>query len=262
MHRRWLMILVAAALAGCGEPNSGPGDGATDSGTRSIQVEGARPDNPAVVPTSRADNPRWVRWHQKQVAKAKRGGVRVMFLGDSIVEQWAVGGLGIWRKTFRPMGGEIFGISADRTEHVLWRLEHGELEGISPEVVVLMIGTNNLKSGPVRMSPSDTAAGVVAVVDLLRARLPDAKILVMSILPRQPKYDWIDAAIRKTNGLLQGLDRLDNVEFVDLADAFRRADGSPDPKYYRQDLLHLSRQGYQLWADAVEPKIRRALAGG
>jgi beta-glucosidase len=255
------MILAAAALAGCGEQATGPRDDSTDAGTGSIHVEGTSADNPAVVPTSRADNPRWVRWHEKQVAKAKRGGVRVMFLGDSIVEQWAVGGLGVWRETFRPIGGEIFGISADRTEHVLWRLEHGELEGISPEVVVLMIGTNNLKSGPVRMSPADTAAGVVAVVDLLRRKLPNAKLLVMSILPRQPEYDWIDAAIRETNDILRRLNRLENVEFVDIAEAFRRPDGSLDPKYYRRDLLHLNRQGYQLWAEAVEPKIRRALAG-
>ena len=247
-------------LAGCrndaaapkGEPSAPPARGGP-----SIVIEGTSPDNPAVVPTAR--DGRWVGWHQRNIDKAVRGGIDVLFIGDSITDQWYGPGLGVWRQRLKPLKAEQFGISADRTEHLLYRLDDRELEGIEPRVVVLMTGTNNLKSGEIQMSPADTAAGVVAVVDLIRRRLPAAHVLVMGILPRQPQYDWIDAEIRRTNDLLSRLDRLERVEFMDIGGRFRNADGSLNEEMFAGDQLHLSRKGYGAWADAVVPRIEQLL---
>jgi beta-glucosidase len=214
-------------------------------------------DNPAVKPAPRRDH-YWLRRHAANVARARQGGIDVLFIGDSITDWWSGPGRAVWEKEFAPLNAANFGISADQTQHVLARLNDGELEGIAPKAVLLLIGTNNLKSGPTRMAPQHTAAGVRAIVELVKTKLPRTRVLVLGILPRQPEYEWMSEAIRQTNALLKELADGGRVRFLDFGAKLLQPDGS----FSRQimpDLLHLSAAGYQIWADAVREPVREML---
>ena len=100
-------------------------------------------ENSAVVPTSRTAPTNWVARHEGFLAEAKQGNYELVFIGDSITDRWRKQGLEVWNKFYVPRHALNLGISGDRTQHVLWRLDHGELAGLKPKAVVLMIGTNN-----------------------------------------------------------------------------------------------------------------------
>ncbi len=249
------LSLLTIVLAGCPADN---GD-ANSAGQGDSNAFDAGENNPAVIPAERTDR-LFVKNHNYWLKRAATRDIQVLFLGDSLTEGWYVTGMDIWKKEYRPIGADNFGMSADRTEHVLWRLDHGEVDPISPKVVVLMIGTNNLKSGPVRMSPAQTAAGVKAVVDKLRSKLPETHILLLGILPRQPQYDWMPAARRDTNRRIARLDDGKWVHFLDFSDRYVNEDGSLKAELYRGDLLHLSSEGYRVWADAIRQPLARLMA--
>lgn len=117
---------------------------------------------------------------------------------------------------------------------------------------MIQIGTNNLESGDIRRSPEETASGVRAIVDAVRAQKPDARIIVMGILPRQPKYDWIDAAIIETNARLCTLQReIKGLFVVDIGAHFHGNDAKPSRQNMKDDYLHLKASGYETWTQCV-----------
>ena len=116
----------------------------------------------------------------KLLAIAKEGKAKLVFLGDSITAGWAGNGKEVWPKAFDKYHPANFGIGGDRTQHVLWRLQNGELDGITPKVAVLMIGTNNCDK---KTDPADVAAGIKGILELIKTKQPQAKILLLSILP-------------------------------------------------------------------------------
>src|SRR6516162_10263289 len=119
----------------------------------------------------------WNRRHEDHVKRIKEGNVDLLFVGDSITEGW--GNNAVWQKTYAPLKAANIGIGGDTTENVLWRLENGEVEGISPKVAVLLIGTNNF--GLEGHAPDAVAKGVAAVVQALRKKLPSTKIILLAI---------------------------------------------------------------------------------
>src|SRR5439155_26647758 len=122
--------------------------------------------------TSLQPDPAWIKRHEGFVAIAKKGGVEVLFVGDSITAGWdGKGAAPTWKKYFEPLKAENFGIGGDRTEHVLWRLQNGELDGIQPKVVVLMIGTNNTGAN----SAEDIADGTKAIVKMIQDKVKESK---------------------------------------------------------------------------------------
>jgi hypothetical protein len=141
----------------------------------------------------RGNIPTFNRLHAANVARAKKGDIDLLFLGDSITQFWGSAGKAVWAANFGTLKAANFGVSADRTQNVLWRLQHGEGEGFQPKVILLMIGTNNL--GPEvdnktpRNTPADIAAGIAAIVGEIRTRFPAAKTLLLGILPREAKGD-------------------------------------------------------------------------
>jgi beta-glucosidase len=154
------------------------------------------------------------------------------------------------------LGAEVFAIPADRTEHLLWRLQHGEIDGIAPKAVVVMIGTNNLKSGPIRQPPEQVAQGVAAVVAEIRSRLADSNVLLLGILPRQPQYDWFPAVRRETNRLLAALAESDEkVRFLDFGEKLLGEDGLPSRRFFGGDLLHPTAAGYRVRAEETAPTV-------
>ena len=229
-----------------------------------LAATGARA-NTAVEPGPRDAS--WLKRHEEFVAEARGGGIEVLFLGDSITDFWrspdpAKGGQAVWDREFAPLKAANFGISGDRTQHVLWRLRHGEAEGYRPKVVVLMIGTNNTgweRDGTTpRNRPPEVTAGVTAVVDELRARFPEAKILLLAIFPRGEKDSPQRAQVAEVNRALAKLHDGAHIFFLDISDRFLDAEGNI-PREVMPDLLHPSLKGYEIWAEAIRAPLKELL---
>ena len=197
-------------------------------------------------------NPGFIASHEKFVSIAKEGKAQLVFLGDSITAGWAGNGKDVWAKAFGSYTPANFGIGGDRTQHVLWRIQNGELENIKPKAVVLMIGTNN--------SGSDTAEGiakgVTVIVKTIREKQPQAKILLLAVFPRGEKASPNPGRdkLKQVNATIAKLDDGKNIFFLDIGDKFLQPDGSLT-KEIMPDFLHLSPAGYQIWADAIGPKL-------
>ncbi len=217
--------------------------------------------NTAVEPVPRDAG--WMKRHEAFVQIAKAGHVDVLFLGDSITDFWRTRGHAVWDRYYGNLHAANFGINADRTQHVLWRMDHGELTGLHPRVVVLMIGTNNTgneRAGTKpRNSTAEAIAGVTAVVRDLREKLPEAKILLLAIFPRGEKADPQTAQIHEINAALATLDDGRFVHFLDIGPKFLRADGSLEPADFMPDKLHPSPQGYEVWAEAIQVPLAQLL---
>jgi beta-glucosidase len=189
----------------------------------------------------------------KEAALAK-GPVEVLFVGDSITDGWRNGAQ---RKLFDERWGKHnplnIGISGDRTQHVLWRLDNGEVDGLKPKAVVLMIGTNNLGN---KESVPDTIAGVKAVVAKLREKLPESKVLLLAVFPRGNKADDpYRAQIKDVNEALAKLDDGgQHVKYLDIGPKFLEPDGTL-PKTIMPDALHPNEKGYEIWAEAMGPTL-------
>ena len=192
--------------------------------------------------------------HEGFVKIAKQGGVDLLFLGDSITDGWRGGGKAVWDKNFLPLKAANFGISGDKTEHVLWRLQNGELEGIQPKLAVIMIGTNNVG----RDSAGDIADGVKAIVKELQTKTPQTKILLLAIFPRSPKPDKTRAKLQETNEIIAKLDDGKNLKYLDIGDKFMDADKNI-PKDIMPDALHPNAKGYEIWADAIIGPVKEMM---
>lgn len=169
----------------------------------------------------------------------------------------------MWEKYFAPLHAANFGISADRTQHVLWRLEHGEVDGISPKVVVLLIGTNNtgfesdLKTP--RNSTEEALQGVTLIVHTLLTKLPHTKILLMAVFPRaDAKGPPPGKQIPEINAALARLADGKFVHFLDLGPKLLDAKGEVTPDL-QPDLLHPNTKGYEIWADALREPLGRLM---
>jgi lysophospholipase L1-like esterase len=197
----------------------------------------------------------WKERHERMVKRAKEGNVDLLFLGDSITEGW--GNNAVWQKAYGSMNAANFGIGGDTTQNVLWRITNGELEGISPKVVVLLIGTNNF--GLNGDSPDGVAKGVAAILQALRKKLPKGKVLLLAVFPRdeKPKTDG-RTKIAKLNEQLSRLDDHKTVRYLDLGPKFLSPDGSISNEIM-PDFLHLSEKGYQIWADGMDALLREMM---
>ncbi len=214
-------------------------------------------ENSAIVPAPRTAPTNWVARHQGFLAEARQGNLDLVFIGDSITDGWRTRGLAVWNKYYAPRHALNLGIGGDRTQHVLWRIEHGELNGLKPKAVVLMIGTNNTgreKDGSPRNSTAKVIEGVTAVVKEIRAKLPGSKLLLLAIFPRGTVGAPERAQIKEINAAIAGLDDGKMVRFLDIGKVFLAEDGSI-PRTIMPDLLHPNEEGYQRWADAIEPTL-------
>ena len=198
--------------------------------------------------------------HEAFVAEARAGGIECLLMGDSITDWWGRAGLDLYRRHFEPLGCANFGIAGDRTQGVLWRMENGELEGYSPKLMMLMIGTNNLsgRRGPAN-TPAEIAMGIAAIVTKFRTTFPDARVLLLGVFPRgaEPTSEYRQP-IRQINELIANLDDGENVRFMDIGDRFLQPDGSISEEVM-PDGLHPSERGYEIWADAVMPTFREMM---
>ena len=213
--------------------------------------------NTAIEPVPRGGSP--AQMHKDFVALAQKGGIDVLFLGDSITDFWRNRGKAVWDKYYGSMNAANFGISADRTQHVLWRLNNGEVDGIKPKVVVLLIGTNNTgveTNGSPRNTTEEAIEGVTKVVQTLRTKLPTSKILLLAVFPRaDPKGPPPGSTqIKDVNAGLAKLDDGKFIRFLDIGPKFLQPDGTFS-KEIMPDLLHPSEKGYEIWAAAIKQPL-------
>ncbi|HVX15564.1 MAG TPA: GDSL-type esterase/lipase family protein [Pirellulales bacterium] len=207
------------------------------------------------TPVSKPDD-WWQRRHQKINDRANQGDVDLIFIGDSITQGWeGDSGKDIWEKFYGKRRAMNAGISGDRTQHVLWRLDHGNIEGIKPKLAVVMIGTNNSGDD----SPEDIAAGITAIVQKLREKLPATRILLVGVFPRGENGNDRQRKVNvATNEIIKSLDDGKSVYYLDISDKFLDGNGTL-PRQVMPDLLHPNKRGYEVWAEAIEPKVAELL---
>jgi lysophospholipase L1-like esterase len=210
--------------------------------------------NAMATPVSRPDN-KWMQRHEGMNARVKQGNVDLIFIGDSITHGWEGAGKDVWKKFYAKRNAVNLGISGDGTQHVLWRLDHGNIDGISPKLAVLMIGTNNSGSN----NPEGVADGIATIVEKLRTKLPQTKVLILAIFPRGPNNEFQPRQVNmKTNKIIEKLADGKNVFYLDIGQKFLAADGTLS-KDVMPDLLHLSPQSYTTWAEAIEPTVKKLM---
>lgn len=212
--------------------------------------------NTAVIPVPREGkaHERFLMLNKR--VQQKQGVIDILFVGDSITERWETTGRDVWKEYYGDLRAINLGIGADRTQHVLWRLNNGNIDGIEPTVTIILIGTNN--SGYRRNTTGEMHAGVVAIVEKLLETLPETKILLLGIFPRGRTFNDQRGKITQVNQTLRLLNQHKRVHFLDIGHKFLNTDGSiPEP--LMPDALHLSEEGYRIWAKSMEPLINDLL---
>ena len=210
--------------------------------------------HPAFAPVRQTDW--WGDRHEAKLREVAQKGreIDLVFLGDSITQGLErPASAQIVAETFPGMTVLNLGYNADKTENVLWRLRHGEVDGLSPKVVVVMIGTNN--SGHRADPPEITAKGIGMILEDLRAKMPNAKIALLSIFPRGDAAHPIN---QKINALLPSLADGKTIFHFDLNEAFLDANGQVPPEIM-PDKLHPSDKGNALWMQALKPRLDQIL---
>jgi lysophospholipase L1-like esterase len=230
---------------------------------RTPPVSAPRADlmGPAARPARRSDRNSHVA-HEQLLAKAKAGRIDVYFAGDSITRRWGATDypelLAHWKASFFGWNAANFGWGGDGTQNILWRLEHGELDGIDPRVIVVLAGTNNvgkLPGGAAKVA--DVTRGVRAIIETCRRKVPNATLILTAIFPRDDG-PAVTADIRAINANLARLADGRFVRFLDLSARLAGTDGRP-LEGMMQDGLHPTVKGYQVWADGLTPILAELL---
>ena len=214
-----------------------------------------KPKHSAIDPAPR-EGDWWTKRHNSFNKRIDQGNVDLIFIGDSITHGWESSGKSTWSKHYTKRNAVNLGIGGDRTQHVIWRLDNGNVKNIKPKVAVLMIGTNN--SGKDRNSAEEMIDGVTAVIDKIRKKLPETKILLLDIFPRGQHINDQRGKILQVNQVLSRLDTRTYVTFLRIGQNFLNSDGSI-PKHIMPDFLHLTPKGYEIWAEAIEPTLSKLL---
>lgn len=193
----------------------------------------------------------WLRYHTHLAAG--RGRDSLVFFGDSLTFEWPDKDRGRtdWRGRYFPLGVRDYGVGGDTTRQALWRIHQGEMDGLHPRLVVLMVGTDNLGDALSDGTDAEVAQGIAAVVHALRRRLPRTRILLLGLLPRQDvSYCRRVAAV---NSFLPALADGSHVRYLDMGRRFLLSPGHINRALYTHDQLHLTPAGYHLWATAMQP---------
>ncbi|MBK1830136.1 sulfatase-like hydrolase/transferase [Verrucomicrobiaceae bacterium R5-34] len=210
----------------------------------------------AVIPESR-NQAKWWKQRQEKVNKlAAEGPKDLIFVGDSITQGFERAGKAAWDEYYADRNALNLGFSGDRTEHILWRLNNGNLrKQQKAKVVVLMAGTNN--TGHLKQDPAETAQGIKMIVSTIRARCPQAKILVLGVFPRGEKPSH---PLRKINEQInERIAKLadgERIHFLDISDKFLDENGVLT-KEIMPDSLHPKQKGYDIWVKAMEPTLNK-----
>jgi lysophospholipase L1-like esterase len=201
--------------------------------------------------------------HEQLVEKAKRGGIDLYFVGDSITRRWGCSDpqyaelLANWRANFFGWNAGDFGWGADQTQNILWRLENGELDGVNPKVIVILAGTNNVGPRPKADAVEEVTRGLKAIVDVCRRKAPGATIILTAIFPRNDNMAAVPAINRINDNLAKMADGK-AVRFLNVNDKLADKEGRLF-EGMMMDKLHPTVKGYQVWADGLKPILTELL---
>jgi lysophospholipase L1-like esterase len=209
----------------------------------------------AYIPEPRADE-NSARAHELLLAKAREGHIDLYFIGDSITRRWGATDypdfLANWQKNFFGWNAADFGWGADGIQHMLWRLEHGELDGLKPKAIVILAGTNNLEKTPASDAKIDEITrGIKALTDLCQQKVPGAVIVLTAIFPRND-HPALVASINRINENISKLADGKSIRFLNINDKLADKEGRLF-EGVTMDKLHPALKGYQIWADGLRP---------
>lgn len=245
--KRWLMAAVVGGSFVLGTPVW-----AADAKTDTPKAATPKPKESATEPKPRDAG--WVKRHERLVAEAAtlKGKVDLLFVGDSITDGWHGGGKKVWDENYAPLHAFNLGIGGDRTQHVLWRIDNGEMDGLTPKLAVLMIGTNNLGAN----TNEEIVEGITACVKDIQKHSPTTKVLLLGVFPRGASPT--NPARQRIKDINTEIAKLDDggktVKYLDIGSKFLDADGNLT-KEIMPDALHPNAKGYQIWADATKDAI-------
>lgn len=242
------ILAVLALVLACG--TQAPAQGTTTTS----QITSPPLEHAAAIPTLRAKGTQaYLKRHQSFIERGKAGPIGVLFLGDSITDRWT-SAPAVWNKYFGKWHPANFGIGGDRTQHLLWRITNGELDGISPKAVVLLIGTNNSNSDP----PEAIVKAITKIVGIFREKLPKTQVVLLGIFPRDRKSDAPENVpmqrIREANPQIAKLADGKTVHFLDFGERFL-VDGKVSSELM-PDGVHLSEKGYEIWGKEITPLLK------
>ena len=197
----------------------------------------------------------WTKRHQSFNKRVAQGNCDLIFIGDSITQGWEGRGKKAWAKHYTKRNAVNLGIGGDRTQHVIWRLDHGNLYRIKPKAAVIMIGTNNSGAN----TSQEIADGVEVIVKQLRKKLPETNVLLLGVFPRGAnKADKRRQVNEGANAIFKKLADGKSVHYLDIGQKFLKEDGTL-PREIMPDLLHLSEKGYTIWAESIEAKLKELM---
>jgi lysophospholipase L1-like esterase len=216
------------------------------------------PALPADQPVARTDQ-NSITAHQQLLEKAKKGRIDIYFEGDSITRRWGATDypelLANWKQNFFGWNAADFGWGADNIQNILWRLNNGELDGVNPKIIVLLAGTNNVGNRPspdIEAKAEDVTRGIKAILDIMRAKAPDATIILTGIFPRNDNIA-VMPVIKKINENISKFADGKKIRFLDVTDKMADSEGKLFDGVMNADKLHPAIKGYQIWADALKP---------
>jgi lysophospholipase L1-like esterase len=222
-----------------------------------LLAQGAPAKVDASAPIPKRANPTFYASHAEFLKRSKEP-MDLLFIGDSITAGWAKAPA-IWTKYYGEWKPANFGIGGDQTQHVIWRIEDGELDGVKPKVAVLMLGTNNTGAH----TAEDITAANTKIVRMIQQKIPGVKVLLLAIFPRGPRvagngvpdaWEKRMEIIHAVNKELAKLEDGSSVRFLNINEKFLGADGKI-PADVMPDQLHPNEKGYQIWADAMHPLL-------
>jgi beta-glucosidase len=203
----------------------------------------------AIKPVPRSAG--WMTRHESFNKRVAQGKVDLVFIGDSITQGWEGSGKDVWAKYYANRNTVNLGIGGDRTQHVIWRLDNGNLKNIMPKAAVIMIGTNNSGSN----TSAEIADGVKVIVEQIRKMSPKTKILVLGVFPRGTNNDDARRKVNQgANAIFKNLADSKHVHYLDIGKHFLTDDGTLT-REIMPDLLHLSPKGYLIWAESIEKPL-------
>ena len=205
----------------------------------------------------------WLNRFDEINRRIEQGNIDLLFVGDSITHFWegtiyptnsephGTAGQAVWDEYYSQRNAVNIGIGGDKIEHILWRLDHGNIDGISPKLIVLLAGTNNAEDN----TAAEIADGIVAIIDKLQLKLPDSKILLLSIFPRGERPNDLRTILANASETAAArIASRDKVVYMDITANFLNNNGILNPAIM-PDALHPSEQGYRIWAESIEPVV-------
>ncbi|MEX2189036.1 MAG: GDSL-type esterase/lipase family protein [Pirellulales bacterium] len=243
LSRRWLLQIAATVVV------------FPAIFTAPLRAAEGEKEHSAVKPVPR-DGQGWQERHATINDRLKATDTQLVFIGDSITQGWEGGGKNVWAKFYGPRKTVNMGIGGDRTQHVLWRLDHGNFDLVKPKLAVVMIGTNNSNGND--NTAEEIGDGIVAIVKRLREKQPQMKVLILATFPRGEKPSPQREKNAKSSEIASKLADGEMIHYLDIGPKFLEADGTLT-REMMPDLLHLNEKSYTIWAESIEPKVKELM---